>query len=70
MNTSINTLIAFVLLLFVAAGCGSSGSTINKPHEHIEFPPLKTVTLPDIERFSHNGIEFFLLHDDELPLIS
>ena len=38
--------------------------------EQIHFPDLNPIQVPDVERFTHNGIEFFLLEDNELPLIS
>ena len=60
----------FIPLLLLLAGCGSSEQTMQPPHEGIEFPEPKAFTVPDVERFSYNGIEFFLLQDDELPLVN
>lgn len=56
--------------LFLLWGCGSSEQVTRKPHVDLEFPEPKSYTVPEIERFTYNGIEFFLLQDDELPLIN
>ena len=60
----------FLLLLVLLGGCGSSVPALQSPVEGLEFPEPKTFTTPEVERFSYNGIEFFLLQDQELPLIN
>ncbi len=60
----------FLLLLVLLGGCGSSVPALQSPVEGLEFPEPKTFTTPEVERFSHNGIEFFLLQDQELPLVN
>ncbi len=59
-----------LLLLVWLGGCGSSVPTLQSPVEGLEFPEPKSFTTPDVERFSYNGIEFFLLQDKELPLVA
>ena len=59
----------FIALIF-AAGCASTEESLQRPHEHLEFSQLKEFSIPEVERFSYNGIEFFLLKDDELPLVN
>ncbi|MBP3191134.1 M16 family metallopeptidase [Natronogracilivirga saccharolytica] len=59
----------FITLIFAVA-CGNTGETLQRPHEHLDFPELKEFNIPEVERFTYNGIEFFLLQDDELPLVN
>lgn len=60
----------FLLLLVLLGGCGSSVPALQSPVEGLEFLEPKTFTTPEVERFSYNGIEFFLLQDQELPLVN
>lgn len=58
------------LMLVLLGGCGTSVQTLQNPVEGLEFPEPKSFTTPEVERFSYNGIDFFLLKDDELPLVN
>lgn len=63
----------FISLLFLSiifVGCGQTEQISRSPIDGLEFPEPKTPVIPDVERFSYNGIEFFLLQDSELPLIT
>ena len=60
----------FLLLLVLLGGCGSSVPALQNPVEGLEFPEPRTFTTPEVERFTYNGIEFFLLQDQELPLVN
>ena len=40
------------------------------PLEGLQFPEPRPFSVPEVERFEFNGIEFFLLHNPELPLVS
>lgn len=45
--------------------------TAQKSWDEIEYPPLNTFEKPDIDIFElENGITFYLVEDDELPLIN
>ncbi len=59
-----------LLLLVLLGGCGTSVQTLQSPIEGLEFPEPKSFSTPEVERFSYNGIEFFLLRNDELPLVN
>ncbi len=59
-----------LLLIVLLGGCGTSGQTLQSPLAGLEFPEPKPFTSPEVERFNYNGIEFFLLQDDELPLVN
>lgn len=63
-------LTVLLLLLVLLGGCGSSVPALQSPVQGLEFPEPKSFTTPEVERFTYNGIEFFLLQDKELPLIS
>ncbi len=60
----------FLILLVMLGGCGTSSPALQSPVEGLEFPEPKSFATPEVERFSYNGIEFFLLRDQELPLIT
>ncbi len=64
------TLFAIFLLLVLVGGCGSSVPALQSPVDGLEFPEPKSFTTPEVERFTYNGIEFFLLRDQELPLVN
>ena len=59
-----------VALFFSATSAAIAQSERPERPEHIQFPELNPIQVPDVERFTHRGIEFFLLEDRELPLIS
>ncbi|MDG5766065.1 insulinase family protein [Balneolales bacterium ANBcel1] len=61
--------IFYILLTALLAACSATETAQRKPHEHIVFPELKEYEIPEPEQFTYNGITFFLLHDDELPLV-
>jgi zinc protease len=63
-------LFLLLLLLVLLGACGTSSPALKSPMEGLEFPEPKSFTIPEVERFSYNGIEFFLLRDQELPLIT
>ncbi|MGM0739446.1 MAG: M16 family metallopeptidase [Bacteroidota bacterium] len=58
------------VLLVLLGGCGTSGQSLQNPVEGLSFPEPKPFNTPEVERFSYNGMEFFLLRDDELPLVN
>lgn len=54
-----------VMLLFAA-----SVTQAQKQYDELEFPELNEFNEPDVETFTtDNGIQFYLVEDDELPLI-
>lgn len=54
-----------LLLLFV-----TSLSLAQKRFDELEYPEINEFTQPDVETFTlDNGIEFYLVEDNELPLI-
>lgn len=63
-------LILPLLLLFVTGGLSAQSQQLPRWDE-IEYPPLKNFSKPDLEIFTlDNGIEFFLIEDNELPLVN
>lgn len=60
----------FLLLLVLLSGCGTSSPALQSPLEGVEFPEPRSFSIPEVERFSYNGITFFLLRDQELPLVT
>lgn len=63
-------LTSILLAIFILAGCATTQSPPQPPHENLVFPEAKSFTAPDIDRFTFNGTEFFLLQDPELPLVT
>jgi zinc protease len=60
---------ALLTLLILIAG--TQLLTAQKSWDEIEYPPLNTFEKPDVEIFElDNGITFYLVEDDELPLIN
>ncbi|MFU8812782.1 MAG: M16 family metallopeptidase [Balneolaceae bacterium] len=60
-------LILFTLLLLVAVQV----ATAQKTWDEIEFPEINNFDIPDIATFTlPNGVQFFLVEDDELPVIN
>ncbi len=46
-------------------------ASAQKSWDEIEYPPLNSFEKPDVEMFElDNGIKFYLVEDDELPLIN
>jgi zinc protease len=62
-------LILIALGLFLAgAGCTQQSA---KYYEHLKYPQLGNIEIPDIERVTlANGMQLMLLEDHELPLIN
>ncbi len=60
----------YLFILLLMAGCGTTDTARQQPHENLSFPELKDFEVPEPEQFTYNGITFFLLQDDELPLIN
>ncbi len=67
MMRSVTLLTLFLILL---TGCTPSEQVQQKPHEGLQYPELRDFEIPEPEQFTFNGITFFLLQDDELPLIN
>ncbi|MEX0680845.1 MAG: pitrilysin family protein [Balneolales bacterium] len=67
MNHSPFTILIIIILV---TGCSIGEQALKNPHEELEFHEPKQFATPNIERFRFNGIEFFLLKDNELPLIN
>ncbi|TVQ66872.1 MAG: insulinase family protein [Balneolaceae bacterium] len=63
------TLIGIVLFFSSISATHAQSERPERP-ELIQFPELNPIQVPNVERFTHRGIEFFLLEDKELPLIS
>lgn len=63
------SVIGIVLFLSAISMAFAQSERPERP-EQILFPELNPIQVPEIERFNHNGMEFFLLEDRELPLIS
>jgi len=60
---------ALLILLILIAG--TQLLTAQRSWDELEYPPLNTFEKPDIEIFElENGITFYLVEDDELPLIN
>lgn len=50
---------------------GKTTETAEAPHENLDFPELNDFQKPQVESFTtDNGITFFLVEDNELPLIN
>lgn len=63
-------IILFVLFLGLGLSCTST-LPIQKNHDELVFPELKSYTAPKVETFTtDNGIRFYLLENKELPVIS
>jgi len=63
-------LILPLLLLFVTEGLSAQSQKLPRWDE-IEYPPLKNFTKPELDIFTlDNGIEFYLIEDNELPLVN
>ncbi len=60
----------FFLLSVLLTACGTTNQVAQRPHENLEFSEPKAFSIPEIERFRYNGITFFLLQYDELPLVN
>lgn len=78
-STVMKRLSIFCLLVILIASCSQteqmaeseSATTDQNPHENIEFPELNDFQKPEVETFTtDNGITFFLVEDNELPLIN
>lgn len=52
------------------AGATAQDPSTRHPLEGLQFPEPRPFSIPEVERFEFNGIEFFLLHNPELPLVS
>lgn len=72
MNLKKTLFVTFAGILFLFAAVSAAVAQSERPDrpEQIQFPELNPIQVPEIERFTHRGIEFFLLEDRELPLIS
>lgn len=69
-------LAAFAAALF-AFGCAGPSQTVEGPQfnfierpETLVFPELNPIVVPEVHTFEFNGITFFLVEDNEFPLIS
>lgn len=69
------------LTLFAAAllvsGCAGPSQTADEPQfrfidrpETLVFPELNPIVVPEVHTFEFNGITFYLVEDNEVPLIS
>lgn len=59
-----------LLLLFLAGGLTAQAQQLPRWDE-IEYPPLKNFSKPELDIFTlDNGIEFYLIEDNELPLVN
>jgi len=64
-----------IFLLLVVAGCGTTQQLQERPQdrtwETFSYPAINNFEKPDVEIFElDNGITFYLVEDDELPLIN
>lgn len=59
-----------IAMLFTAFSPAVAQTERPERPEMIVFPELNPIQISDVTRFNHRGIEFFLLEDPELPLIS
>ncbi len=60
-----------IATLIVLLSCSLSALGQDRPWEEFDYPPLKDFDKPELEIFElDNGIRFYLVEDDELPLIN
>lgn len=78
-STIMKRLSIFCLLIVFIVSCSQTeqiteseqATTDQNPHENLEFPELNDFQKPEVETFTtDNGITFFLVEDNELPLIN
>lgn len=70
----------FLFIAIFAFACSQTGqmadtqqsdNTSTNPYENMDFPELNNFQKPEVETFTtDNGITFYLVEDDELPLIN
>ncbi|MCH8556248.1 MAG: insulinase family protein [Balneolia bacterium] len=66
------TLLTAALMLLLTACTGSSQTTqqtVDRP-EDLVFPELNPIQVPEVHEFEYNGITFYLVEDNEVPLIN
>lgn len=59
-------------MLLITACTGSSQTTqqtVDRP-ENLVFPELNPIQVPEVHEFEFNGITFYLVEDNEVPLIN
>jgi len=65
-STMMKKITLWVAMVFIAA----SVTHAQQQYDEIEFPELNEFNKPDVETFTgDNGIKYYLLEDDELPLV-
>jgi len=76
LSTTIKQLLIFTFLLGLLVSCASQESTMQQGQsepvdvEELEYPELNAYQTPEIETFElDNGITFYLVEDNEVPLI-
>lgn len=76
LSTTMKKLVMFTFVLGFLASCASQESTMQQGEsepvdvEGLEYPELNEYQTPDIETFElANGITFYLVEDNEVPLI-
>jgi zinc protease len=72
MKYSNYTLLFLAVLICFTGLFNQANAQTDRPErpELIEFPEMNPIQVPEVHRFTHRGIEFFLVEDPELPLIS
>ena len=65
------SLLAVSLVLIISACTGSSQTTqtVERP-EDLVYPELNPIQVPEVHQFEFNGITFYLVEDNEVPLIN
>ncbi len=59
------------LILLLVLSFGFTSVMAQKRYDQLTYPKLKAYEIPNIETFTlNNGIKFYLVQDDELPLIN
>ncbi len=61
----------FKVILLLILSFGFTSAMAQKRYDHLTYPKLKAYEIPKIETFTlKNGIKFYLVQDNELPLIN
>ncbi|MCH8568568.1 MAG: insulinase family protein [Balneolales bacterium] len=66
-----------IVTALIFTGCTTTQQTssslsdriVDRP-ENLSFPPLNPIQVPEVHQFEFNGITFFLVEDNEVPLIN
>lgn len=65
------SLVAVSLVLIISACTGSSQTTqTSERPEDLVYPELNPIQIAEVHEFEYNGITFYLVEDNEVPLIN